>query len=399
MSLSNKLALANVINSGPGPPRPLTPVSRTQGLEVNREGAAEPKEACRALLQRTGRCQLNGMAETARRRAGSAMRAVVLVAAALFLEGAAAWVTPTAQPPAAARGARGRLGCWGAACAPAGVSHRRGGRRGRGSGVRMVAADVRQTAAAAAYDKAAWLRGWESATADQDPTTVPAERITGEVPRDLVGTLYRNGPAVFELGEHKLAHPLDGIGMMSAWTFGGDGTCTFRSRFVRTEAHVKEQRALEKGYTGPPITKAFFSGGKGEPKNCANTGAVHWGGRLLALYEAALPVELDPAGLHTIGVTRIVQSLPSRSSFTARPKYDPAGDRLVGMRYSPLAANAEVQFFEYDDAWQCVAKTKMGLKGHAIVHDFGVTRNYFVVHQAPSTLNTLVPNTTLNPKP
>ena len=74
----------------------------------------------------------------------------------------------------------------------------------------MVAADVRQTAAAAAYDKAAWLRGWESATADQDPTTVPAERITGEVPRDLVGTLYRNGPAVFELGEHKLAHPLDG---------------------------------------------------------------------------------------------------------------------------------------------------------------------------------------------
>ena len=265
--------------------------------------------------------------------------------------------------------------------------------------MRMVAADVRQTAAAAAYDKAAWLRGWESATADQDPTTVPAERITGEVPRDLVGTLYRNGPAVFELGEHKLAHPLDGVGMMSAWTFGGDGTCTFRSRFVRTEAHVKEQRALEKGYTGPPITKAFFSGGKGEPKNCANTGAVHWGGRLLALYEAALPVELDPAGLHTIGVTRIVQSLPSRSSFTARPKYDPAGDRLVGMRYSPLAANAEVQFFEYDDAWQCVAKTKMGLKGHAIVHDFGVTRNYFVVHQAPSTLNTLVPNTTLNPKP
>jgi len=169
----------------------------------------------------------------------------------------------------------------------------RAGLRPAGAAVRMVAAKPATT-----YDRAAWMRGWESARKELDPYTVPTHCVQGELPRDLVGTYYRNGPGLFELGKNKPAHPLDGDGMMAAWTFPGDGTCLVRSRFVRTEAHVKEQNALKLGYEGPPITKSFFSGGKGDPKNCANTGVVYWGKRLLALYEANLPVELDPAGLH-----------------------------------------------------------------------------------------------------
>jgi len=67
------------------------------------------------------------------------------------------------------------------------------------------------------------------------------------------------------------------------------------------------------------------------------------------------------------------------------------------MRYSPLAANAEVQFFEYDDAWLCTSKSSMGLKGHAIVHDFALTRKHYIVHQAPSTLNSLALSLGLQP--
>jgi all-trans-8'-apo-beta-carotenal 15,15'-oxygenase len=326
------------------------------------------------------------------RMSSTASCSALLIVAAAFVGVATAW-RPGA-PVLAPSCRSGRLACRSAACA------RDTSRRGRpGLGVlSMVAANEAATPASTdPYDKAAWLRGWESAKEEQDPITVPADRITGEIPRDLVGTFYRNGPALFELGETKLAHPLDGDGMMRAWTFSGDGSCTFRSRFVRTEAHVKEQRAVQKGYKGPPVTRAFFSGGKGERKNCANTGAIYWGNRLLALYEAALPIELDPAGLHTIGATRIAQSLPTKSSFTARPKYDPASDRLVGMRYSPVAANAEVQFFEYDEAWQCVMRSNLGLNGHAIVHDFGVTRKHYVVHQAPSTINTLALSLGLQP--
>ena len=250
---------------------------------------------------------------------------------ALGLVGVTSAFFPSCAPALAPCAARspGRIHASPSLCSKAGAGK-----------LRMVAAvpDSKTT-----YDRAAWMRGWQSPEKEIDAYTVPTQCITGQVPQDLIGTYYRNGPALFELGENKLSHPLDGDGMVAAWTFSGDGTLKFRSRFVRTDAHVKEQNALKKGYKGPPITKAFFSGGKGEPKNCANTGVVYWGNRLLALYETALPVELDPAGLHAVGETRIMKSLPAKSSFTARPKYDPASDRLVGMRYSPLAANAEVQ--------------------------------------------------------
>jgi len=243
-----------------------------------------------------------------------AVSTAVLIAA-LSPAGVSAWHVSTHQL------ACERFASRSAACTHA-ARHRSGG-----GALRMVSAAESVPATGAAYDKAAWMRGWESVTEENDVYTVPADRIQGEVPADLVGTYYRNGPALFEMGETKLAHPLDGDGMVAAWTFSGDGTCTFRNRFVRTVAHVKEQNALKKGYTGPPITRSFFSGGKGDAKNPANTGVVHWGKRLLALYEAALPIELEPAGLHTVGETRIVKSLPSKSSFTARPKYDPASDR------------------------------------------------------------------------
>ena len=36
----------------------------------------------------------------------------------------------------------------------------------------------------------------------------------------------------------------------------------------------------------------------------ANTAVVHYGGRLLALWEGGLPYQLDPAGLQTLGPAR-----------------------------------------------------------------------------------------------
>ena len=60
------------------------------------------------------------------------------------------------------------------------------------------------------YDRAAWMRGWQSPEKEIDAYTVPTQCITGQVPQDLIGTYYRNGPALFELGENQLSHPLDG---------------------------------------------------------------------------------------------------------------------------------------------------------------------------------------------
>ena len=94
----------------------------------------------------------------------------------------------------------------------------------------------------------AWKGWWKSVDDDVDITTLESSAVEGTIPSDLVGTLYRAGPGKFELGEFQLQHPLDGDGLVTAFTFPGDGTVSFRRRFVKTEQRIKETLAVKLGY-------------------------------------------------------------------------------------------------------------------------------------------------------
>jgi hypothetical protein len=65
----------------------------------------------------------------------------------------------------------------------------RAGLRPAGAAVRMVAAKPATT-----YDRAAWMRGWESARKELDPYTVPTHCVQGELPRDLVKIVSHSLP-------------------------------------------------------------------------------------------------------------------------------------------------------------------------------------------------------------
>ena len=67
-------------------------------------------------------------------------------------------------------------------------------------------------------------------------------RIEGRLPKDLRGTLYRNGPGLFERAGYRKRHLLDGDGMIQAFDFTDAGV-RFRNRFVRTRKFVEEERA------------------------------------------------------------------------------------------------------------------------------------------------------------
>jgi len=113
----------------------------------------------------------------------------------------------------------------------------------------------------------AWQGLWTSADGDVDMATVADSAVEGAIPSDLIGTLYRAGPGNFALGGFKLQHPLDGDGLVTAFTFSGDGTVSFRRKFVKTEQRIREQKAVELGYTGDPTKRGFFGSGKqGTPK-------------------------------------------------------------------------------------------------------------------------------------
>ena len=87
-----------------------------------------------------------------------------------------------------------------------------------------------------------------------DELDEPLRLVSGEIPKDLRGTLYVNGPARVIDGRGRAAHPLDGHGFVRAFSFG-DGV-TVRGRFVRTWAYEIENffdRNLFRGFFSLPF--------------------------------------------------------------------------------------------------------------------------------------------------
>ncbi len=125
-------------------------------------------------------------------------------------------------------------------------------------------------------------------------------RVEGHVPEDLHGTLYRNGPSRFAIGDWPYPHWFDGDGAITAVCFDGDRP-QGAVRLIDTHWFRKEQaagRPLYRGYGRPGHGwRRFFA----LPKSPANISVLPWEGRLFALWEAGLPIELDPDSLATLG--------------------------------------------------------------------------------------------------
>ena len=87
-----------------------------------------------------------------------------------------------------------------------------------------------------------------------DELDEPLRLVFGEIPKDLRGTLYVNGPARVIDGRGRAAHPLDGHGFVRAFSFG-DGV-KVRGRFVRTWAFEVENffdRNMFRGFFSLPF--------------------------------------------------------------------------------------------------------------------------------------------------
>lgn len=218
--------------------------------------------------------------------------------------------------------------------------------------------------------------------------------VEGTIPPELEGTLLRNGPGLFEVGGVPIPQPFDGDGMLAIFAFKG-GKAFFANRYVRTEGFVKEQQARRLLYRGAfsvgnPAGGWFYNPFDLSVKGIANTGVVHWAGKLLALYERDLPYELSTPELRTKGQTVAV---PSKAPyFGAHYRITQAADgsrRLVAFNAAEVGQDNRVNLFEYDEAMNLLHRTEVELPGAAFgfFHDFLVTPNYYVFLESPMSLD------------
>ncbi|MDY7016532.1 MAG: carotenoid oxygenase family protein, partial [Cyanobacteriota bacterium] len=239
-----------------------------------------------------------------------------------------------------------------------------------------------------------WKRGYESQPQESADWL---KDIDGEIPPQLNGTLFRNGPGLLDINGSPFKHPFDGDGMICAFSFR-DGRVYFRNRFVRTQAFVEEQEAGEILYRGVFGTQK--PGGWLQNlfdlrlKNIANTNIIYWGEKLLALWEAAEPYRLNPYTLETEGLDLLDGILQPGGSFSAHPRIDPHCELDDG---APCLVNfsvktglsSQIEIYELNPRGKLLRQHVHAIPGFAFMHDFAITPNYCLFLQNPVKFNPL----------
>jgi carotenoid cleavage dioxygenase len=202
----------------------------------------------------------------------------------------------------------------------------------------------------------------------------PDLEVEGELPRELQGTFYRNGPnPAFE--PRGLYHWFDGDGMIHAITLR-DGRAAYRNRWVRSAGLAEERaagRALFPGTLGMTPTEAP------RIKNTGNTNIVWHAGKLLALMEAAFPTELVPCTLETIGEWTFAGQLGT--AMTAHPKIDPETGEMLFFGYSPFPPY--LVYHVVDRAGVLRRSEPIDMAWPSMIHDFAVTKDSVVFILCP----------------
>ena len=211
------------------------------------------------------------------------------------------------------------------------------------------------------------------------------EVISGQIPSDLNGRYFTNGPGRLQRGSERVGHWFDGDGAILGVTLsGGEATGTYR--YVKTEGYLAEESAGKYRYAGygmgnsGPIWERF------KPlKNAANTSVLAVDDRLLALWEGAVPHTLDLETLETQGLDTL-GALSKSTPFSAHPKRDPNTGDIYNFG-SNLGAKDQLFLFRCDRSGTVKQRGTVPLSRKAYVHDFILAGPYLVFVLSPVTLN------------
>ncbi|KAK1998822.1 carotenoid oxygenase [Colletotrichum falcatum] len=199
--------------------------------------------------------------------------------------------------------------------------------------------------------------------------------VFGEIPSQLSGTFYRImvDPFYPTLAGNP---PIEGDGNVCAFRIHG-GRVDMKMRYVDTKRLRLERAAKERLfglYRNPfshhPCVRAAID-------STANTNLVFWAGKLLALKESALPYEIDPDTLETLGYD------PFKSpglTFSAHPKYDPFTNELVVFGYEAKGRCTD-DVVIYTLNHEGIVRDEQWIKSPwlAFIHDCAITANFIVL--------------------
>jgi all-trans-8'-apo-beta-carotenal 15,15'-oxygenase len=256
--------------------------------------------------------------------------------------------------------------------AAAGISHFPGAK----SAHAQLPADVWSAAFKQAAVREPWTLGYQNGS--EDLADRPAQ-VRGRFPLAVQGVLFRNGPALHELGGQRYHHWFDGDGMVQRFEIGAE-TVTHSGRMVRTAKYTTEMAA------GKRLLGGFGSQWTGmkptsspDALNAANTGVLPLGDKLLALWEGGSAYQLDPRSLRTIG-PKVWRSDLAGLPFSAHPRVDPDG---TVWNFGTSVIRDMLLLYQIDSQGQLRRAEALQLPESPYVHDFAVTQHHLVFLMPP----------------
>ena len=197
--------------------------------------------------------------------------------------------------------------------------------------------------------------------------------IEGEVPRDLFGSYYRNGPDPQFPPMGGDYHWFAGDGMIHAFHFE-NGRISYLNRWAQTSKWKQERKAGRSLINAlnpmDPDPEFNFD----DEDGTANTNIVFHSGKLLALEEGHKPFELDPITLESKGAWNYKGKLDS--AMTAHPKIDPKTGEMIGFSYG-FGVN-KMSYFVVNSEGIMTTYKEFKTPYSSMVHDFVVTTKHVI---------------------
>lgn len=227
-----------------------------------------------------------------------------------------------------------------------------------------------------ALEQRPWLAGYKSVASDSFQGRA---EIRGRWPADLKGTLFRNGPARHEIGNFRYQHWFDGDGMLHGYRMSEEGV-THSAQMIQTHKYKAERaadRALYPGFgTIPPNPSAVTSA---DTMNSGNISVLPHHGKLLALWEAGSPWEMDADTLDTKGIYRFSEKTAG-VPFSAHPRVEPDGT-LWNFGY--VSGANLIVLWHLDKNGRVIKMGKVASDPISMPHDFIVTAKHIVLMMPP----------------
>jgi beta,beta-carotene 9',10'-dioxygenase len=229
---------------------------------------------------------------------------------------------------------------------------------------------------------------------DIEVTQAPLPLISGQIPTWLKGTLLRNGPGRFSLGNEHYQHWFDGLAMLHRFYFDS-GSAQYSNRYITSRAYtegMKKQKIVYPTFATVPdysfLQKIIHWFKKPEAGQNPGVSVARLGGEYLALTESPSIVRFDDQTLNTDEVIEFDDVVRGETT-TAHPHYDFENKHLVNFSLK-FGRQSEYIYFKCSNnirKREPIGRIPVDLPSYT--HSFAMSERFIIHVEFPFVANPL----------